>query len=107
MKAQNCDNVVIETGQAIIIIIAENNEGKQVIVQEDEIKWKVNSRKHNTGIHIKHLKLKEISNQLTALGYRAVFSVWRETEEEGVIYQFGNYPEYPNWEKHGETKGYA
>lgn len=98
------DETVIYRYDNFIRIIA-GKDGKEVIVDPDELKWPRYDGGQDVGVY-ESLTLKEISNQLIALGYHRVFYVWVELGLSGQIYQYGNYDPH-EWAEHGTTRGYA
>ena len=88
-----------------IIIIAHKRHGRtdhvmKVLVDPEELDWRENEKMPII------LTLREIGEQLLALGYEPPFYVWEEGPLEGTIYQYGNY-DPPQWLEHGQTKGFA
>lgn len=86
------------------------NNLKILITMGEEIK-NINtsqlSWKNSNSDEGKYLTLKEISDQVFIMHERGVLYVWIENPSNGVIYQYGNHNDYPHWELHGKTKGYA
>lgn len=73
----------------------------QSLVKHSELKWE-----YDDMLNMGYLTLKQISDQLIALGYGETFTVIQEDCLDGCIYTYGNYnPE--SWILTGKTMGYA
>lgn len=96
---RHVNNEIIYRNDVFLIIAMEGT--KKIPVDADRLKW------NQTDEIEPNLTLKEISDQLKALGYKGVFYVWYEWDLTGRIYQYGNYKPYDFWVEHGTTKGYA
>lgn len=95
----HANDVMIYRNDVFLIIVTEGT--RKVLVDADRLTW------NQTDEIEPNLTLKEISDQLKALGYKGVFYVWYEWDLTGRIYQYGNYKPYDFWVEHGTTKGYA
>lgn len=71
------------------------------------LKWNSPEDEQIAEVYDGWLTLKEIANQLQALGYGHVFYVWTEQPLFGAIYEYGNQPNLPHWIEHGKTNGYC
>ena len=100
-----CDEIeIMDEG---ITLIAHNENHQKVIIPIRDLIWR-NPYEDGDDYDLPlFLTLKEISNQLSSMGYNYNFDIWYEVGIYGKIYQYTKLNDVFHWIEHGQTKGYA